>query len=140
MKFLLMIVSGNCRSDKKNPCPYEQTSLGHLVPALKPVNADKNKTLFKTCHEVHLANGDQCKPGTFVIAHNLSLAIQTFVTKVIEVVQIQGSVTDLMQLPDGILLQMADVQRAADGYQMPHINLSNNFLLVQFQVGHYILG
>lgn len=127
MKFLLMIVSGNCRSDKKNPCPYEQTNLGHLVPALKPVNADKNKTLFKTCHEVHLANGDQCKPGTFV-------------TKVIEVVQIQGSVTDLMQLPDGILLQMADVQHAADGYQMPHINLSNNFLLVQFQVGHYILG
>ena len=102
--------------------------------------SDKNKTLFKTCHKVHLANGDQCKPGTFVIAHNLSKAVQIFVTKVIEVVQIQGSVADLMQLPDGILLQMADVQCAADGYQMPQINSSNNFLLAQFQVGHYILG
>lgn len=134
MKFLLAIVSENCRSGKNNLCPYEQTNLGCLVLAIKPVNANKNKTLFKTCHKVCLANGDQCKPGTFVIAHNLSSAIQTFVTKVIEVIQIQGSVTDLVQLPDGILLQMADA------YQIPHINLSNNFLLAQFQAGHYILG
>lgn len=90
--------------------------------------------LFRTSREVRLVNGDQCKPGSFVIAHNPNMAGQT-VAKVIEILQVKGSPADGAQIPDGILLQAAEVQRPAVGYRMPHIDLSNSFRIARFEVG-----
>ena len=48
--------------------------------------------------------------------------------------QIVGSIADYSRLPDGVLLQSADVNRPADKYRMPHIDLLNQWSFARFEV------
>jgi hypothetical protein len=90
--------------------------------------------IFKTSSKMFLKNGDDCVPGQYVIARNSNSAGDTFVAQVSEIWQIKGSVADLSQMPDGILLQSASVARPADKYRMPRVELLDKWSLVPFQV------
>ena len=96
--------------------------------------ANTNLTQFKTCREFHLQNGDKCEVGQFVITKDPGHVGATTVARVEEILQLKGSVADLTSMPDHVLLQVADVRRPAATYQMPHIDLTNQWGLVAFQV------
>jgi hypothetical protein len=72
--------------------------------------------------------------GQFVITKDPSHLGATVVARVEEILQLKGSVADFSSMPDHILLQVADVHRPAVTYQMPHIDLTNQWGLVAFQV------
>jgi len=65
---------------------------------------------------------------------NSNIAGDTFVVQVSEIWQIKGSVADLSQMPDGILLQSASVARPAEKYCMPCVELLDKWSLIPFQV------
>jgi len=48
----------------------------------------------------------------------------------------KGSVADFSAMPDHILLQAAVARRSAVTYQMPHIDLTNQWALAAFEVRH----
>lgn len=83
---------------------------------------------------MHLINGDSCQIGQFVVVRNPNSAGLTFVTQIHEILHIQGSIADLARMPDGVLLQTANVQHVDDTYHMPLIKLLDNWSVVQFEV------
>jgi len=89
---------------------------------------------FKTCHELYLQNGDRCEPGQFIILKDPGHLGTTLVARVEEILQIKGSVADLTDMPDHILLQVADVSQFSQTYHMPRITLTNQWGLVSFKV------
>lgn len=122
---------GACIWDKQPPRTFDKTRTGQVLPHLIP-NADRKQ--FKTCHEVYLKNGDKCTIGQFVVAQNPHIPGATFVARVDEILQIVGSIADFSSLPDGVLLQSADVCRPSLTYQMPHIDLLNLWSFVSLDV------
>jgi hypothetical protein len=93
-----------------------------------------NSSQFKACRELHLQNGDQCQVGQFVISKDPHRFGATVVARVEEILQLKNSIADFSGMPDYILLQAADVSRSATTYHMPHIDLTNKWALVTFQV------
>ena len=67
-------------------------------------------------------------------SHKTLVVGVTFIARVEEIVQVLGSVADYSRLPDGVLLQSADVNRPDEKYRMPHIDLLNQWSFVRFEV------
>ena len=114
---LLPHTIGNCVSNKIGPRPFGGTLTGKKLPHL---THGINTKQFKTCWEVYLQNGDKCIIGQFVIAQNPTVVGVTFIARVEVILQVLGSVTDYSHLPDGVLLQSADVNRPDEKCHMPH--------------------
>ncbi|KAJ7294046.1 hypothetical protein C8J57DRAFT_1042339 [Mycena rebaudengoi] len=108
---------------------FAQTLTGQKLPhsLSNPAN-----TLFKTSKALYLNNGDLCNVQQFVIARRPNHH-ETFVARVSEILQIEGSVEALAQRPSGILLQSALVGLTAAGeaYEMPTVVLQNQWSLAQ---------
>jgi hypothetical protein len=83
---------------------------------------------------MYLQNGDKCEVGQFIISKDPGRPGDTVVARVEEILQIKGSVADFSAMPDHILLQVADVRRVASTYQMPCLDLQNQWGLVNFKV------
>jgi hypothetical protein len=110
---------------------FSLTLTGKKLPELI---RDANTRRFKTCRELYLKNCDKCTIGQFVVVQNPNAVGTTFIAGVEEIVQIVGSIADYSHLPDGVLLQSADVNRPADKYRMPQIDLLNQWSFVRFEV------
>jgi hypothetical protein len=124
---------GACVSDKKPPRSFDKTLTGQVIPR-SIINAEAS--LFKTCREMHLRNGDTCEVGQFVISKDPVQPGTTVLARVEEILQLKGSVADFSAMPDHILLQAAIARRLAVTYQMPLIDLTNQWALATFQVRH----
>lgn len=83
---------------------------------------------------MHLVNGDKCVVGQHVIARPPSGLGMTIIARVVEILQIVGSVEDYSGQPSRVLLRGVDVVRPATKYRMPHIDLTNEFSMVRFTV------
>lgn len=59
---------------------------------------------------------------------------ETFVARVCEIVQVKGSVRDLAQSPDAILVQQADTSRSMSPYQMPSVSMTTEYHIVSLNV------
>jgi hypothetical protein len=79
-------------------------------------------------------NGDVCPIGSFVIARRADNQSQTYVARVDEILQVQGSIADLSGQADVVLLQTADVSHADDLYHMPNIKLLHHWYLANPKV------
>jgi len=86
---------------------------------------------------MYLQNGDKCEVGQFIISKDPGRPGQTVVVRLEEILQRQGSMADLSAMPEYILVQLADVQRVATTYQMPCLDLTNQWGLVDFKVRAY---
>lgn len=117
-----------CQTDKVPPRLLASTITGQRCPSSFP---GSERSLFKTNKEMILINGDTCSVGAFVIAHKPGRIGETYVARVDEIIQLQGSSADLSQQPDGVLLQPARVYREAPSYRMPIIELSYTWDLVR---------
>lgn len=132
-----MFISGFLISDKKPARSFDQTKTGAASPS-SIVNPHLKK--FKTSREVHLQNGDKCEPGQFVVVSDPRYFGVTFVARVEEILTIVDSVADRNKIPDGILLRKANVERSAEPYRMPHIDLLDSWLVSQFSVSYLQLS
>lgn len=83
---------------------------------------------------MYLVDGNKCTVGNHVIVRNPSAGSPTSIARVVEILQIVGSVEDYSGLPSGVLLQGVDTNRTAAKYRMPHVDLTNDFSLVSFSV------
>jgi hypothetical protein len=81
-----------------------------------------------------LMNGDICHLGSFVIARKLGVLGQTLAARVAEILQIHHSVADLRNQAEFVLLQVANVSHAAQGYCMPKIEMLHEWYLVNPKV------
>jgi len=124
---------GDCISDKQQLRSFDKTLTGQVIPR-SIINAEASQ--FKTCREMHLQNGDKCEKGQFVISKNPAQPGTTVLARVEEILQLKGSVADFSAMPDHILLQAAVARRSAVTYQMPHIDLTNQWALAAFEVRH----
>ncbi|KAF8232754.1 hypothetical protein L208DRAFT_1000181, partial [Tricholoma matsutake] len=85
--------------------------------------------LFKTNCKMTLMNGDVCHIGVFVIAQSPDVLGQTRVAWVDKIVQIKGSVFNLSNQANIILLQTVNASDAAEQYWMPRIQLLHHWFL-----------
>jgi len=131
--------TGACIWDKQPPRTFDKTRTGQVLPYLIP-NVDGKQ--FKTCREVYLKNGDKCIVGQFVVAQNPHIPGATFIARVDEILQIVGSIADFSSLPDGVLLQSADVHRPSVTYHMPHVDLLNlwSFFSLDVRINSFLSG
>jgi hypothetical protein len=83
---------------------------------------------------MHLQNGDKCEVGQFIISKDPNFLGATVVARVEEILQLKGSVADFSSMADHILLQTADVRCPSMTYQMPHVDLTNQWGCVSFRV------
>lgn len=84
---------------------------------------------------MHLQNGDKCAVGQFIIAkHGNTNLGGTVTARVEEILQLQGSHSELRGMPDLILIRTATTDQAANTYRMPQLKLTNQFYLVEFKV------
>ena len=116
------------------PRSFDKTLTGKVIPNSV---AHAERSQFKTCREMHLQNGDKCEVGQFIISKDPGFPGATVVARVEEILQLKGSIADFSGMPDHILLQTADVRRSSMTYQMPHIDLTNQWGCVSFRVGHF---
>jgi hypothetical protein len=86
---------------------------------------------------MYLQNGDKCEVGQFIISKDPGRPGETVVARMEEILQRQGSIADFSAMPNYILVQLADVQRVDTTYQMPCLDLANQWGLVDFQVRAY---
>jgi hypothetical protein len=127
---LIILMLGQCVSDKKLPRPWNQTLAGKMLPHIYRAE----NTVFKTSSELYLQNGDKCRVGHFIIAKDPVIVGLTVVARVEEILQLKGSIADVSGMPDHLLLQAAEVNREAVSYHMLQIHLNNRWALVDFKV------
>lgn len=124
-------LSGVCSADNIWPCVFGETITGQRLPGAFRNTSD---SLFKTNKDLILMNHDVCTVGSYVIAQKTGTMGETFVARVDEIIQQQGTVADMSRQPDGVLLQPARVTREALNYHMPVIELSYSWVFVPYQV------
>lgn len=66
-----------------------------------------------------------CPVGAFVIVRDPQSYNQTYVARVEEIVQVEGSNAHLIGEADGVLVRRAVLGRAASTYGMPSIGLTS---------------
>ncbi|KAF9808715.1 hypothetical protein IEO21_07777 [Rhodonia placenta] len=96
--------------------------------------SDSQLVKIKTNKKVYLLNGDVCMPGIFVIVRDPRRPMQTYIACVREIIQIKGSPAELTGRPDGLLIQSARSQGAAEHYAMPRLQMVDEWGLVRLNV------
>ncbi|KAJ7710473.1 hypothetical protein B0H17DRAFT_914738 [Mycena rosella] len=100
-------------------------------PLILYSHISKVVTLFRTCKDVILTNGDNCIPGSFVIVKHPDRIGETFVARVEEIIQEVGSVASHSSLSDGIMVQKVHLLRERPRYGMPGIVLTGERQVLQ---------
>ncbi|KAJ7603920.1 hypothetical protein FB45DRAFT_1085359 [Roridomyces roridus] len=114
---------GICISDHKPARPFTSTLTGVKLPQSLPSHTAR-PILLKTNSEMYLDNGDHCPLDTFVIAKQTNSS--TFVGRVKEILQIEGSPEDLSCRASAVLVQFTNVGDDGDAlYGMPPLDLQD---------------
>lgn len=88
---------------------------------------------------MYLENGDLCTLQQFVIARGADQV--TFIARVAEILQIQGTADDFSHRPSGILLQSVTIGTTPDpSYGMPAVNVLDQWSLVQMAVSIHAIS
>lgn len=120
-----------CVSDGRPARPFAQALTGKKLPNSL---SDSQLVKIKTNKKVYLLNGDVCMPGIFVIVRDPRRPMQTYIACVREIIQIKGSPAELTGRPDGLLIQSARSQGAAEHYAMPRLQMVDEWGLVRLNV------
>ena len=124
---------GYCHHDQKPPRPLAQTVTSQKFPSSEQP-ANYPPPLYQTNDYLILQNCDMCKVGQHVIVRSQAIAHETFVARVVEIIQKIGSQCFEAQQPDGVLIEVWDSSQACPKYQMPHLIPKYEWLLVPLEV------
>jgi len=124
---------GYCHHDKKAPRPFAQTLTGQKFPSIES-STNYPHPVYQTNDYLNLHNSDKCRVGQHVIVRSQAITHETFVAKVAEIIQKVGSQCYEAQQPDGVLIEVLESSQACPKYQMPHLVLKDEWLLVPLQV------
>ena len=134
---LAICIIGTYSPDKaKQAGSVLDTHIGHIFPQVAqqfPANV-----AFETCKSVLLINGDMCKVGNWVLISRPSLdgSSQYVPCKVVEILRYMQQVEGVHSFL--ILLQLANVIGFVAPYQMPQLQLHNNYYLENLEVTYSI--
>ena len=93
------------RHDGRPVCAWKSTMSSKLLPPQVTGSAGLVSARYAGCKSCFLQNGDKCEIETFVIAKILA-AGGLVVGRVIEILQISGSDSEMLQRPDLFLLML----------------------------------
>jgi hypothetical protein len=124
--------TGVCISDKQPPRLFSATLAGQKLPqSLSP-----GSYLLKTNSAMYLDNGDLCQLQGFVIARKPDNT--TFIARIAEILQVQGTPEDFAQRPSAILLQSATITSfPGQPYGMPAVAVEGQWSLVKTTVSSH---
>lgn len=123
-------------SDKRDSRQFSATLTGQKLPQSLSSANSPSTLLLRTNSAMHLENGDFCELQQFVIVKARDQS--TFIARVAEILQIEGTADALSQRPSGILLQSAIIDNTADeSYGMPAVHLKEQWSLVKMAVREF---
>ena len=71
---------GRCKRDKHEPRPFTETITSTQLPGVFHSTPGHPQCLFMTGSEVHLLNGDRCRPGQHIIIQRHDVDVNTGVS------------------------------------------------------------
>jgi hypothetical protein len=134
---------GRCKRDKHEPRPFAETITGTRLPGVFHSTPGHPQRLFVTGSEVHLLNGDRCRPRQHVIIQHHDVDVNTgvsssvgpaFIACVREIIQQHGSQNYDNSQPDGILVQTVLSSDVAAQFQMPALKYKDEYSFVPLSV------
>lgn len=115
---------------------WDQTHSSCVISGATALSLQLLPKKFARCLSLHLQNGKECSLNDWVIFKSTGNTL--YLAKVIKILQVPGSDSELLQRPNYVLLLLhSTAPETKVFYQMPKIVNSGIFELADFNVSAY---